>query len=75
VVEPIGVILRRAVSTLLARAQAAGAVRDDIRIAEVMARLVGTARAAEHAAGDRAVQARTVAIIFDGLRPPHPRSK
>lgn len=61
--------LRRAVDTLLARAQKVGAVREDIRSAELMALLAGTSRAAEHVGWDREVQARLLMIVFDGLRP------
>jgi AcrR family transcriptional regulator len=69
VVSPAARDLRRAIATLLARAQKTAAVRDDVHVAEVMALLVGTARAAEHAAGDRALQSRTLTVVLDGLRP------
>jgi AcrR family transcriptional regulator len=62
--------LHRAVETLLTRAQRAGAVRDDIRIRELIALLIGASRAAEHAAQDTELQTRTLAVVFDGLRPP-----
>lgn len=62
--------LLAAVESLLARAQRAGDVRDDIGIAELNAILIGTARAAEHTGADEAVLARTMAIVTDGLRPP-----
>jgi hypothetical protein len=42
-------------------------------VADVIALLVGASRAAEHAGWDREVQARTVAIMLDGLRPPAAR--
>jgi AcrR family transcriptional regulator len=61
--------LMSAVETLLARGQAAGALRDDIGIAEVNAILIGAARAAEHTGEDPAVRARTMRIVVDGLRP------
>jgi AcrR family transcriptional regulator len=61
--------LRRAVGTLLDRAQRAGAVRDDVELPEVYALLVGTSRAAAHAALDDEVRARVLAIVFDGLAP------
>jgi AcrR family transcriptional regulator len=62
--------LHRAVDTLLTRAQRAGAVRDDIRLRELIILLIGASRAAEHAAQDTALHARTLAVVFDGLRPP-----
>ena len=61
--------LRDAVTDLLRRAQDAGAVRRDIVIEEVMAVVIAASRAAEHAGRDRALQARVVAIVLDGLRP------
>jgi len=57
--------LRTAVSTLLAQAQAAGAVRPDLDFAAVSALLVGASRAAEH---DPEASTRALAIIFDGMR-------
>jgi AcrR family transcriptional regulator len=61
--------LRRAVGSLLERAQLAGAVRDDVELPEVYALLVAASRAAAHAALDDEVKSRTLAIIFDGLAP------
>jgi AcrR family transcriptional regulator len=61
--------LLAAVETLLARAQRAGAVRNDLRMPELRALLIGASRAAEYAGRDRAVRARVVALIGDGLRP------
>lgn len=60
---------RDAMEALLSRAQSAGAVRDDVGIAELLTLLVGASRAAEHAGQDRDVQSRAVAVIVDGLRP------
>jgi AcrR family transcriptional regulator len=57
--------LRRAVGTLLDRAQRAGAVRDDAELPEVYALLV----AAAHTGSDAEVRDRAVAIICDGLAP------
>ena len=68
--SPVGEQLRQAIGVLLTRAQRAGAVRDDIGITELIALVVGASRAAEHAGWDRDVQARTLAVIFNGLRPP-----
>jgi AcrR family transcriptional regulator len=61
--------LHAAISTLLARAQQAGAVRADLGPPELFALLVAASRAVEHLGDDRALQARTVAVIVDGLRP------
>lgn len=69
VVAPFVAALRHAVGELLARAQAAGAVRTDVGIAEIIALLMGAARSAEHAATDPEVQRRSLHILFDGLRP------
>jgi AcrR family transcriptional regulator len=69
VVEPASRALRKSLRTLLTRAQKAGAVRRDVRVPEVMALLVGASRVAEHAAGDRGLQTRTLAVFLDGLRP------
>jgi len=62
--------LREAITALLVRAQAAGAVRDDIGIDEVMAVLVATSRAVE--VSDRGLRERTIAVLLDGLRPRAP---
>jgi len=61
--------LRRAVGGLLRRAQEAGAVRDDVELPELYALLIGASRAAAVARLDDEVQARSLAIIFDGLAP------
>jgi hypothetical protein len=61
--------LRWAVGVLLRRAQKAGAVRDDIDLPELYALLIGTSRAAAYAHLDTEVQARALAIVFDGLAP------
>jgi AcrR family transcriptional regulator len=60
--------LRAALATLLQRAQRAGAIRTDISETEVMILLSG----ASHAAGRSrkgATQAKTLEVLFDGLRP------
>jgi AcrR family transcriptional regulator len=59
--------LRHAVGALLKQAQQAGAIRDDVELPEVYALLVATSRAAAHANLDGGVQARALAIVFDGL--------
>ena len=58
-----------ALGALLARAQRAGAVRDDIGVTDLIALVVGASRAAEHIGQDGAVRARTLQVVFDGLRP------
>jgi AcrR family transcriptional regulator len=58
----------QALGALLARAQQAGAVRDDIGVTELIALVVGASRAAEHIGRDGAVRARTLRVVFDGLR-------
>jgi AcrR family transcriptional regulator len=59
----------QALGAVLARAQQAGAVREDIGVAELVALVVGMSRAAEHAGGDSAVRTLTLQVVFDGLRP------
>ncbi|GII62408.1 putative transcriptional regulatory protein TetR [Sphaerisporangium krabiense] len=61
--------LRDAIGTLLARAQAAGAVRADVRPDEVLALLTGVCQGAVHAAWPPDLQRRVLAIVFAGLRP------
>jgi AcrR family transcriptional regulator len=60
--------------TLLVRAQQAGAVREDIGIAELLALLVGAARAVEQLGGHADLGDRTITVILDGLRPRSPGS-
>jgi len=55
------------VGVLLKRAQEAGAVREDIGLPELYALLIGASRAAAFAHLDQNVQARALAIVFDGL--------
>ncbi|MBF9131870.1 TetR/AcrR family transcriptional regulator [Plantactinospora sp. S1510] len=62
--------LRQVMTTLLGRAQRAGAVRRDMDITGLIALLIGGSRAAEHAGGDSRVRDLTLAVIVDGLRPP-----
>jgi AcrR family transcriptional regulator len=68
-VAEVGRELWSALDTLLTRAQQAGAARDDIQTGELIALIVGASRAAEYASRDPDLQARAVAVIFDGLRP------
>jgi len=65
--------LHRAVETLLTRAQRAGAVRDDVHLAELIVLMIGTSRSVEHAGRDAGLRARALGVVFDGLRPPPSR--
>lgn len=60
--------LKRALAALLDRAQAAGAVRPDVGVAEVMTLLVAASQAAERAGTGDGVRDRAVNVILDGLR-------
>jgi AcrR family transcriptional regulator len=68
-IAEVGRDLWSALSTLLARAQQAGAARDDVHTGELVALIVGASRAAEYTSRDPNLQSRAVAVIFDGLRP------
>lgn len=68
----IGSDMRHAVEVLLGRAQQAGAVRPDLRMPELMAILTAVCMAAEHSQWDAQLRARTLAVVFDGMRPQHP---
>jgi AcrR family transcriptional regulator len=61
--------VHHAFELLLTRAQQAGVVRGDLRATDLLALMVGTARAIEFARADREAQARTLAVVEDGLRP------
>ncbi len=65
----VGAKVRDALGALLSRAQQAGAVREDVGVAELIALMVGASRAAEYAGDDAGLRARTLGIVFDGLRP------
>lgn len=67
--DGIGDKMRQAVAVLLGRAQQAGAVRSDLRMPELMAILTATCMAAEHSQWNARLRARTLAIVFDGMRP------
>jgi AcrR family transcriptional regulator len=69
VAAPAGQALLEALGVLLGRAQQAGAVRGDVEAPEVYALLVGVSRAAEQSGWDARVRDRSLAIVFDGLRP------
>jgi AcrR family transcriptional regulator len=64
--------LEEAIGGLLAAAQRAGAVRSDAALDEVMAILTATCQGALHGGWDDDLRRRTLAIVFDGLRPRHP---
>jgi hypothetical protein len=61
-------LLRDAIGALLDQARAAGTVRPDIRLDEVMALLTATSQGALHAGWDADLRERTLAIVFAGLR-------
>jgi AcrR family transcriptional regulator len=61
--------LRQAIGSLLAGAQRAGGVRDDVQLPEVMALLTATSQAALRAGWSPELQQRTLAVIYAGLRP------
>jgi hypothetical protein len=63
--------LRKATEALANRAQRAGAVREDLRAAELWALLSAACLAAEHGHWSRQLRTRALAILFDGLRPHH----
>jgi len=60
--------LRAALADLLSRAHEAGALRDDVGVAELMAVLIAASRAAQFAGKDRGLRKRAVSIVLDGLR-------
>jgi AcrR family transcriptional regulator len=62
-------LLREGIEALLTRSQRAGTVREDIHLDEVIALLTGVCQGALHAGWDRDLQHRTLAIVFEGLRP------
>jgi AcrR family transcriptional regulator len=63
--------LRRQVAGLLDRAQAAGTVRDDVTVEEVLALVAGAFAAIRHAGAEASRQrsAHIAQLILDGLRP------
>lgn len=67
--SPIRDSFRTAVSTLLERAQKAGAVRADIGFAEIITLLVSASHGAEHPFTAPDVRARALTVVLDGLRP------
>ncbi len=61
--------MRQAIGRLLTAAQAAGAVRPDLRMPELLALLSGACLAAERDQWSDGLRRRTLDILFDGLRP------
>ncbi|TMR11117.1 TetR/AcrR family transcriptional regulator [Nonomuraea zeae] len=57
------------IAALLARAQEAGAVRRDVGMEELLALLSAACLAAQHNNWGDDLRARTLAVVFDGLRP------
>ncbi|WP_461032374.1 TetR/AcrR family transcriptional regulator [Streptomyces mayteni] len=66
--EPIQA-LEQALRDLLAQGQRAGAVRPEIRVAEVIALLTAACHGALRGAWDDGLRRRTLAIMFAGMRP------
>lgn len=60
--------LEEAVARLLEQAQAAGTVAAPVRLPEVMALLASVSQGALHGGWDEPLQARTLAVIFAGLK-------
>ena len=56
--------LRHVIDDLLTAAQRAGTIRDDVTVDDVLALLLGTVRAAEHAGGS---PERLISVVLDGL--------
>ena len=61
--------LQQQIAALLHRSQEAGAVREDVRLDEVMALLGATCQGALQGGWDHDLRERTLAIVFTGLRP------
>jgi AcrR family transcriptional regulator len=60
--------MHRAVERLLARAQSAGAVRDDIDASEAIGLVVGTCMAAEQSPELAGAPDRMIEVVIDGMR-------
>jgi AcrR family transcriptional regulator len=61
--------LTAALGALLSRAQESGAVRRELRVADLIGLLAGASRAAEYAGSDPSSRERILTVIIDGLRP------
>ncbi|MFJ3791474.1 TetR/AcrR family transcriptional regulator [Kitasatospora sp. NPDC090091] len=66
-----GSVVRSAVEALLIRAQQAGAVREDLRLPELLALLGAACMAAERNQWEPGLRDRTLGVVFDGCRPHH----
>jgi AcrR family transcriptional regulator len=62
--------LNEAAADLLVRAQATGAVRDDVGLADVMTLLTGATMALQQRPGESALRETVFAVLRDGLRRP-----
>jgi AcrR family transcriptional regulator len=62
--------LRSAITELLVRAQAVGAVRKDVATADIMAMVAGMIIAAQRRSADPTLHDRVFTVFRDGLRPP-----
>jgi len=60
--------LNEAIEALLSRAQAAGAVRNDVRVQDVMNLVVGVYEVVRQFRRDPEATDRLLAVVFDGLR-------
>jgi AcrR family transcriptional regulator len=61
--------MRTVIGALMVRAQEAGAVRPDLRLPELLALLAAASLGAERHQWNPELRERTLALIFDGLRP------
>ncbi|HEX5203582.1 MAG TPA: helix-turn-helix domain-containing protein [Actinoplanes sp.] len=61
--------VRRALGALLRNAQESGAVRPDLRVADLIGLLAGASKAIEYAGADASSRDRILSVILDGLRP------
>lgn len=67
--SPVSRRLRDVLAQLLRRAQAAGAVRDDVGVPEILSLLTGAAQAYRRAPDAGMVADRVLRVVCDGLRP------
>ncbi|MFE7599500.1 TetR/AcrR family transcriptional regulator [Streptomyces sp. NPDC057494] len=67
----VGSAVRSAVEALLIRAQQEGAVREDLRLPELLALLGAVCMAAERQQWEPELRDRTLRVVFDGCRPHH----
>ncbi|MFC9399222.1 TetR/AcrR family transcriptional regulator [Streptomyces sp. NPDC057027] len=67
----VGSAVRSAIETLLIRAQQEGAVREDLRMPELLTLLGAVCMAAERQQWEPELRDRTLGVVFDGCRPHH----